>query len=62
MKNDLREIFRSFLKNWKTTFIAVVIAVLMAMRFAGKVSTDEIVTIIGALVALGFTVSKDSNK
>lgn len=62
MKNDLKEIISSALKNWKTTIVAVLLLIFAIMRIAGMISTEELVTIMTALGALGFTLSKDSSK
>lgn len=62
MNNDLKEIVRSILKNGKTTIVALILLAFAIMRFLGKISTDELVAIITALAALGFSLAKDSNK
>lgn len=61
-RSELKDVLISFLKNWKTTAIAFVLLGFAWMRFAGKISTEELVSIITALSALGFTLAKDSNK
>lgn len=61
-RDEFKEIFKSILKNWKTSAVALVLLGFAWMRFAGKISTEELVSIITALGALGFTLTKDSNK
>lgn len=53
--------FKYLIKNWKTTLAGLLIAVLTALKYSGKITPETYEIFLGILSASGLLAAKDSN-
>lgn len=53
--------FKYLFSNWKTTVVGLIIAILTALKYSGKIPPEVFELIVGALASAGFVASKDSD-
>lgn len=50
------------MKNWKTTFAGIIVAVIAGATYLHYLTADQAVAITGTLTALGLIAAEDAKK
>lgn len=53
--------FKYLFSNWKTTVVGLIIGILTALKYSGKIPPEVYELIIGALASAGFIAARDGN-
>jgi hypothetical protein len=52
----------NLIKGWKTSLIGLVILTLVTLYIFNKITTEQLLTIIGVLTSVGLFAAKDGNE